>query len=30
LKTRQWSEVIPALTNLVAAAKILRGSKLGV
>ena len=26
LKTRQWSEVIPALTNLVAAAKILRGS----
>ncbi len=24
LKTRQWSEVIPALTNMVAAAKILR------
>lgn len=27
LKTRQWAEVIPALTNLVAAAKFLRGSK---
>ena len=25
LKTRQWSEVIPALTNMVAAAKTLRG-----
>jgi 5-methyltetrahydropteroyltriglutamate--homocysteine methyltransferase len=24
LKTRQWAEVIPALTNLVAAAKVLR------
>jgi 5-methyltetrahydropteroyltriglutamate--homocysteine methyltransferase len=27
LKTRQWAEVIPALTNLVAAAKFMRGSK---
>ena len=26
LKTRQWDEVIPALTNMVAAAKTLRGS----
>ena len=26
LKTRQWSEVIPALTNMVEAAKILRAS----
>ncbi|PXW24694.1 5-methyltetrahydropteroyltriglutamate--homocysteine S-methyltransferase [Paraburkholderia caballeronis] len=25
LKTRQWAEVIPALTNMVAAAKVLRG-----
>jgi methionine synthase II (cobalamin-independent) len=25
LKTRQWAEVIPALTNMVAAAKTLRG-----
>ena len=25
LKTRQWGEVIPALTNMVAAAKTLRG-----
>lgn len=24
LKTRQWAEVIPALTNMVAAAKALR------
>jgi 5-methyltetrahydropteroyltriglutamate--homocysteine methyltransferase len=24
LKTRQWNEVIPALTNMVAAAKALR------
>jgi 5-methyltetrahydropteroyltriglutamate--homocysteine methyltransferase len=24
LKTRQWNEVIPALTNMVAAARILR------
>lgn len=26
LKTRQWAEVIPALTNMVAAAKVLRAS----
>jgi 5-methyltetrahydropteroyltriglutamate--homocysteine methyltransferase len=26
LKTRQWEEVIPALTNMVAAAKTLRAS----
>ncbi len=26
LKTRQWSEVLPALTNMIAAAKILRGN----
>jgi 5-methyltetrahydropteroyltriglutamate--homocysteine methyltransferase len=26
LKTRQWSEVLPALTNMVAAAKKLRSS----
>jgi 5-methyltetrahydropteroyltriglutamate--homocysteine methyltransferase len=26
LKTRQWNEVIPALTNLVAAAKTLRAT----
>ncbi|MFP5382422.1 MAG: 5-methyltetrahydropteroyltriglutamate--homocysteine S-methyltransferase, partial [Gammaproteobacteria bacterium] len=26
LKTRQWGEVIPALTNMVAAARILRAS----
>jgi len=26
LKTRQWNEVIPALTNMVAAAKTLRAS----
>jgi len=26
LKTRQWSEVIPALTNMVAAAKVLRAA----
>ena len=25
LKTRQWAEVIPALTHMVAAAKALRG-----
>jgi len=26
LKTRQWSEVIPALKNMVAAAKVLRAT----
>jgi 5-methyltetrahydropteroyltriglutamate--homocysteine methyltransferase len=26
LKTRQWAEVIPALSNMVAAAKTLRAS----
>jgi 5-methyltetrahydropteroyltriglutamate--homocysteine methyltransferase len=27
LKTRQWSEVIPALRNMVAAARVLRGER---
>jgi 5-methyltetrahydropteroyltriglutamate--homocysteine methyltransferase len=26
LKTRQWSEVLPALTNMVAAARTLRAA----